>query len=311
MNFPATRGEVRRLLGLHPEAGTSGLTLAVWGQGEESVGGVRIRPLTIMREGRRAIPCLFLSPSTPAPWPGAVAVHQHNDQYYLGKSEPAGLAGDPAMAYGLALAARGVAVIVPDLIGFEERRGPWQDDEKHERFLSLNLIAEGSSVQAQHVEDVMCAVAWLESNEDIAGPLGIIGHSLGGQVAFFAAACDPRIRVVAINCGFGSVRSCRRHNVLHNPGWSVPGIIPFGDTDRICSVIREQSVYVSAGENDPYFPIDGVREAFDGFDTGVAELDVQSAGHGMSNSQRERILTWFVRTQSDAREEEQRGAGNA
>lgn len=43
---------------------------------------------------------------------------------HLGKSEPAGMAGNPDMAYGLALAKTGVTTLIPDLQGFEERRDP-------------------------------------------------------------------------------------------------------------------------------------------------------------------------------------------
>jgi hypothetical protein len=54
---------------------------------------------------------------------GALVVHQHNSQWSMGKSEVAGLVGDPLQAFGPALARRGMTVLAPDTIGFESRCG--------------------------------------------------------------------------------------------------------------------------------------------------------------------------------------------
>src|SRR5262245_55731860 len=48
-----------------------------------------------------------------------LVLHQHNSQWTLGKSEIAGLAGDPLQAFGPALARQGVVVLAPDAVGFE------------------------------------------------------------------------------------------------------------------------------------------------------------------------------------------------
>lgn len=68
------------------------------------------------------VDAFFLRPQGAGPFPAVVAYHQHNSQWHLGKSEVAGVAGDPLQAFGPALAARGVAVIAPDQLGFEDRR---------------------------------------------------------------------------------------------------------------------------------------------------------------------------------------------
>src|SRR5262245_24073502 len=48
---------------------------------------------------------------------GILAIHQHNGEYHLGKCEPAGIAGNPQMAYAVELCRRGHVIIVPDLDG--------------------------------------------------------------------------------------------------------------------------------------------------------------------------------------------------
>jgi dienelactone hydrolase len=265
-----------------------------WGSFRAGLEGVSIRSLTLVRDGANAIPCLFLAPPTPAPWPGAVAVHQHNVQYHLGKSEPAGLAGDPNMRYALELAKRGVAVIVPDLIGFEERRGPWQSDQAFEQFVAMNLLAGGSCLQAKHVEDVLAAVSWMDGNAEIEGALGMIGHSLGGQVTLFATACDPRIRASVISCGLGTIEGFRTKSILHNPSVYVPGIVEFGDMTRVASAIENQAVFVAAGSDDVHSPLWAVRDAFEGFASGTAQLEIFDGPHDFPPSMLCRAANWLA-----------------
>src|SRR5438270_3131548 len=60
--------------------------------------------------GEGPVPALLLVPDEPGG--GAVVVHhQHNGQWHFGKSEVAGLCGDPLQAFGPALARRGVTVL--------------------------------------------------------------------------------------------------------------------------------------------------------------------------------------------------------
>ena len=56
--------------------------------------------------------------------PAILASHQHGGEYYLGKSEPAGLSKNSMYHYGLDLCRRGYVVLCPDHLGFEDRRPP-------------------------------------------------------------------------------------------------------------------------------------------------------------------------------------------
>jgi hypothetical protein len=72
--------------------------------------GYRIERIDYQVEPGDRVPALLLvpdgvDPARPAP---AVAVwHQHNGQWHLGKSEPAGLAGDPTQHVGVRLVREG------------------------------------------------------------------------------------------------------------------------------------------------------------------------------------------------------------
>ena len=58
------------------------------------------------------------------PAPAVTVWHQHNGEYHIGKSEPAGMAGSPMHHTGVALARQGYVVLCPDALCFEERQDP-------------------------------------------------------------------------------------------------------------------------------------------------------------------------------------------
>ncbi len=81
--------------------------------------------ITYMVEAGEQVSAWLLMPQgivPPEGWPALLAIHQHAGQYDLGKSEPAGLAGNSMYAYGQELCRRGYLVLCPDLLCFEERR---------------------------------------------------------------------------------------------------------------------------------------------------------------------------------------------
>src|SRR5258708_25412614 len=138
----------------------------------------------------------------PEGWPALVASHQHAGQYDLGKSEPAGLAGNSMYAYGEELCRRGYLVLCPDLLCFEERRTAKEgrqastvlDDAGYERFEFTKRLLTGSCLQTKYLHDLTCAVDLLTSLPSVNRErLGVIGHSLGGLEALCLAWYDARI----------------------------------------------------------------------------------------------------------------------
>jgi dienelactone hydrolase len=270
------------------------------GAGRTTEDGVRTRRIVLTGPDGRRVPCLVLLPAAPPPWPGGVvAIHQHNGQYALGKSEPAGLAGDPDQAYALELARSGVPVIVPDLAGFEERAREGDDPAKAEHMAAWRLAATGRTLQGVHVDDVALALSWLESLDGLRGRIGVVGHSLGGQVAFFALACDPRIAAGVISCGVGTVASFVEAGLTHNPAWFVPGFVPAGDSPLVAAAVEGQRVRVLAGDADPLFPGDGVSRVVAAFPDGVAEFTGFPGGHSFPSVLRAESLAWLIHALSD------------
>ena len=284
-----SRAEVRELLRIRRPLST--LPHATAMQTVQHEDGVLVRSFTLVPPDGEPVPCLYLTPDAPGPRPGVVAVHQHNAEFHLGKSEPAGLAGDSSLAYGIVLARLGAAVLVPDLRGFEERRRP-RPDGTGEQLDAFHLLTVGTTLQARHVEDVALCVTWLVDQGCDA--VGIIGHSLGGQVAFFAAACDERLRAAVISCGLATVASFARAGVLHNAAWYVPDLVAAGDCAAVAAVTSGQSFWVSAGDDDPLFPPSGVREAVGGFPEGAAVLRTFAGPHSLPPELMAEASHWLI-----------------
>lgn len=71
------------------------------------------------------IPAFLFTPTGRDLLGGVVVFHQHNGEFHFGKSEVAGLVGDPFQAFGPALARRGLVVLAPDATTFCSRSRAW------------------------------------------------------------------------------------------------------------------------------------------------------------------------------------------
>jgi len=166
--------------------------------------------------------------------PGILALHEHNDEYKAGKSEVVGLVKNPRytkleavypdpahrtpsskkqFAYGRDLCEKGFIVLAPDFIGFEEYRdnfGPklneYYEDPRflrgYEEMLSEKYLLYGSFLMAKHIHDLYVAVSVLSSIIHVnSAKIGVIGHSLGGEMASIITSFDKRIKAGVSSCG--------------------------------------------------------------------------------------------------------------
>ena len=285
------REQVRDLLGLkRPEQYRP---IAVQEELVESVDGIELVLVTFITEDDDTIPAFLLRPAH-GNGSAVIAVHQHAGAFDLGKSEVAGIAGDPLLAYGRRLAERGFTVLMPDMTGFEGRqRGSVATGREDEQFDAFIRIAQGSSLQAKHTADIAALTTWILEQPEIRQRVGIMGHSLGGQIAFFSLATDPRISAGVISCGVATVESINIRGIRHNPGWYVPGLIAFGDSTAVATAISGQKVLVLAGSNDPLFPLEGIRSALNGFPADTCDVVFSESGHSFTEVGMRRALDHF------------------
>lgn len=228
--------------------------------------------VTYMVEPGDRIPAWLLSPKGAAPsdgWPAVLAIHQHAGQFDLGKSEPAGLVGDPVYAYGLELCRRGYIVLCPDLLCFEDRRPLEEirhrahgmlDGAGYERFEFTRRILSGSCLQTKYLHDLTCALDLLTSLPTVdATRLGVIGHSLGGQETLWLTWYDSRVTAAVSSCGFDLLQTILRDGINHNMAMYVPGLLEICDLDALVAAIAPRPFMLTAGETDAIVPVDGVR----------------------------------------------------
>jgi dienelactone hydrolase len=204
------------------------------------------------------VPALLLVPGHPC-GAGVVALHQHNSQWHLGKSEVAGLAGDPLQAFGPPLARAGIVVLAPDAVGFEDRRytGPGIDAREDDWLQYFNEMAyrllSGRLLVTTVLGDGACGLSVLISDERVEGSrVGVLGHSYGGNVTTMLAALDERVR---FGCASGSACSYRRR-MLDRTGIEfahvIPGILELTDIEGLVELIAPRPLLLLSATEDRY-----------------------------------------------------------
>lgn len=201
--------------------------------------------------------------------PAILASHQHAGEFYLGKSEPAGLRGNPMYHYGLDLCLRGYVVLCPDHLCFEDRRPPEEqrrknhhlDGSNYERFVFGKYLLEGSTLQAKYLSDLCRGVDFLVSLDFVdAERIGAIGHSLGGQETLWLSWYDPRIKAAVSSCGFSQIRSILEGGINHNLALYAYGFLKIGDIGELICDMAPKPFLMTNGAADRIFPVDGVTE---------------------------------------------------
>lgn len=226
--------------------------------------GYRIEKILYdLEPGERVAGYLLLpdgvNPSSPA---AAVCVwHQHAGQWHLGKSEPAGLAGNKMHHTGVALAREGYVVFCPDAIGFEDReKGYRQQGRNLERFLFLKYVVSGQCMAWKNILDMKRAVDLVASRPEVkADSIGCYGHSMGSTHTWLVGPWEPRLKALVGNCCLPTYAGIHKHELLHCFPNFIPGLYQYGDTPDIAALIAPRALHLNFGEKDAGSPIEEVR----------------------------------------------------
>lgn len=277
---------------------------------EQAAEGYRIVPIQYDAEPDDRIPALLLIPDsatskTPAP---AVAVwHQHAGQYHLGKSEPAGLAGNPMHFTGAALAKAGFVVLCPDALCFEDRRDPTGKLKgmQYERFEFLKYVVNGKCMAWKNILDMRRAIDALQSLDNVSSDkIGCYGHSMGATHTWLIGPWEERIKCLVANCCLPTYRGIHREHLLHCFPNFVPGLFQYGDTPDIAALIAPRPLHFNFGETDRGTPIadvgwsmDVIRNAYESVhaEKHFTYYIEKESGHVLSDEMWKRTLTFFNR----------------
>lgn len=204
-----------------------------------------------------AIPAYLFTPLDREARGAVVVFHQHAGAFHLGKSEVAGLGGDPHQALGPALARRGVAVLTPDALTFEDRRAGASGTEpadgdwlQHYNALAYRLL-EGDTLMRKHLDDAQRAVSVLGGLE-APGRVGVVGHSFGGLEALYLAALDARVRFAVVSGALCSVGARVEAGTGINMFEVVPGLAGLVDAADLVRSIAPRPLLVVSSTDDPH-----------------------------------------------------------
>ena len=231
--------------------------------------GYRMELLSYLTEPEERVTAWLLVPdgvSAAKPAPGICLWHQHNGQWHLGKSEPAGLAGNKMHHTGVALAREGYVVICPDAWGFEDREEGYRlKGGNLERFLFLQQVVAGRCMAWKNILDMRRVVDLICTRPEVdTDHLGCYGHSMGATHTWQVGPWEPRLKALVGNCCLPTYDAIHEHNMLHCFPNYVPGIFEYGDTPDIAALSAPRALHLNLGEKDGGSPI---RQAQEGVQT--------------------------------------------
>ncbi|MGQ9505861.1 MAG: dienelactone hydrolase family protein [Thermogutta sp.] len=277
-----------------------------WGQ-EEDRGDYSLTRVTYEVEPGDRVPALLLVPKTVdrgRPLPGILVWHQHNGEWHLGKSEPAGLAGNPMHYTGAALAREGYVVLCPDALCFEERQSPYLTGGDYERFVFLRYVVEGKCLAWKNILDMRRAVDLMASLPFVDSQrLGCYGHSMGSTFTWLVGPWEERLRCLVGNCCLPTYAAIHRRHILHCFPNFIPGWMKYGDTPHIAGLIAPRPLHLNFGELDGGSPIQEVREGIEiirgfyrqaGAEENFRAFIQPGVGHILSPEMWELTRQWFA-----------------
>jgi dienelactone hydrolase len=268
--------------------------------------GYRIESITYEAEPGDAIPAMLLVPdgvTADRPAPAVAVWHQHAGQWHLGKSEPAGLAGNPMHHTGVALAREGYVVLCPDALCFEERQDDKLKGGSFERFEFLRYVVDGRCMAWKNVLDMRRAIDYLVSRPEVqADKIGCYGHSMGSTHTWLVGPWEPRLKCLVGNCCLPTYAAIHRTRILHCFPNFIPGLFQHGDTPDIAGLIAPRALHLNFGETDGGSPIEEVRAGVQTIarayeKAGAAEnfshFIEAGTGHVLSEAMWERVRAFF------------------
>ena len=203
------------------------------------------------------VPGVFLKPrQAKGPFPAVLYNHAHGGDYTMGKKEL--LEGRDALrhAYGAELTKRGYAVLSIDAWCFGERQG------RTESAVFKELLWKGKVLWGMMVFDTLKAFDYLAAREDIrADSIVSMGISMGGTMAHWSTALEPRIRACIDLCSLADYESLITQQNLDRHGiyYYVPSLLKHFSAEELNQLTLPRPRLCVVGRHDGLTPIEGVH----------------------------------------------------
>ncbi|GBF71829.1 hypothetical protein PA598K_00042 [Paenibacillus sp. 598K] len=232
--------------------------------------------------------------------PAVLACHGHGigQRAALGLDAAGAVADEPGIhnRFAIELASRGLFVLVPEIIGFGDRRlqADLDADPLASTYsclpIALQLLLCGTTLAGLRINEAAIALDYLETREEVDHRrIGAFGFSGGGLIASLTAAADARVRA-AVLCGYANTYKGSILDRPHCVDNYVPGMLQLAEQPDILGLIAPRPLFIESGLSDTVFPIQSTREAILRLQTiygehgaeGLLDYDLFPGGHEIS-----------------------------
>lgn len=237
---------------------------------DETDAYVRERVVYETRPGLRVSAYLLIPKGLDRPAPAVLCLHGHS----RGGKENCLTSDTGYASFAPQFAERGVVAFCPDQIGFGERALPEGKVTYNVLVHGLNML--GETLIGWRYWDLVCALDIVSELDTVReDKIGVMGLSLGGEMAMFLAAMQERIAAACVACYLTSHRSTFLDAPHCTCGHLWDLARQFEHVD-IAALIAPRPLFLEAGSQDPSFP-SGDAEAL------VEELRAVYELHGKSH----------------------------
>lgn len=249
------------------------------------------------------VPALFLPPATDDS-PAVLYCHAHGGKYDIGLLELT--EGRPALSTPWLpdLAAMGFAVLCLEMPCFGTRQTP-------ESARSKAALWRGRPLFGQMLAEQVAGLDWLVSRPGIdAGRIAALGISMGGTLAWWLAALEPRIAAAISMCALSDLDTLIEMGLhdRHGHYMTVPGLLAHCRTGELAALAAPRPLFVGLGLQDWSSPPEAVRRlrldldpAYAGAPDALHYHIEPDAGHEETPAMRLAARDFLIRHLVDAR----------
>ncbi|EDY18919.1 hypothetical protein CfE428DRAFT_3577 [Chthoniobacter flavus Ellin428] len=196
-------------------------------------------------------------------FPILLCLHGHGD---FGNDSVAGVDDTPERQkairqsnydYGRQMVHEGYLAVVPCFNPFGRRCDPALRASKTDacgvEFIRLQFL--GRTLIGENLRDAKWALDYACARDD-ARPdrIGCIGLSYGGRMTMLVTALDPRVRVAVISGALNLFQERIEESAYACGAQVIPGLLKYGDTPEIGSLIAPRPAIWEVGRRDPLIP---------------------------------------------------------
>jgi len=258
--------------------------------------------LTFTTTKGEKVPATYLPPRDPATRaPAILYCHAHGARYHIGRRELR--EGRPALTapYAGVLQEAGYAVLCLEMPCFGARA------DLEENATAKARLWQGRTLFGQMLGEQRAGLDWLMAQPGVdPARVGVMGISMGGTLAWWLAALDPRLAACVSMACFADISALiaiGAHDI-HGNYMTVPGLLTLCSTGRLSGLTAPRPLLHCVGLQDAGTPESAFATARAEVMAAYAEIGARDAlsvfvdrnlGHAETTEMREYVLKFLNR----------------